>query len=199
MKPMISLLVMILLAALPMTARAADDMAGMDMSMPHAMTAPAATTTSPAGPVPTIVVAPRVEEGNRMLGATVTLNGKPLVGAQVSFLVQRSFGIMNIGHDETLDDGVAAVKFPEGLPGGAAGTLHIIVRVAGTPRYAAASTDATIDADIIVVPDPDPFPRAIWAPKAPIPLILTLALALAGVWTTFVFVIIQLRALYKAR
>jgi len=201
MRQITSLLALILLAAFPLAAQAADDMAGMDMSSMHQHTVVAvpAAAAAPTGPAPTIVVAPRLEEGKRMLGATVMLNDKPLVGAQVNFFVERSFGTMSIGHDETLDDGVAAVRFPEGLPGGSTGKLHIIARVPGTPRYAAASANTTVAADIIVVGDPDPFPRAIWAPHAPIPLILTLAIALGGVWTTFAFVIGQLKALYKAR
>ena len=83
------------------------------------------------------------------------------------------------------------------LPGGTTGKLHIIARVTAAPRYAAAAGDTTLAADAIVEPDPDPFPRALWAPHAPIPLILTLALALGGVWTTYVFVLTQLRALRK--
>ena len=199
MRPVISLTALILALALPLAAHAADGMEGMDMSM-HQHVMPAATTTAPAstGPAPTIVVAPRVEEGKRMLGATVTLNDKPLVGAKVNFFVERTFGALDIGHDETLDDGVAMVKFPEGLPGGSVGKLHIIARVVGTPKYGVASGDATVPADIIVVPDPDPFPRAIWSPHAPIPLILTLTIALGGVWTTYIFVLLQLRALRKA-
>jgi hypothetical protein len=132
-----------------------------------------------------------------MIGATVKLNDKPLVGAKIGFFVERSFGTLDIGHDETDDEGIAAVKFPDGLPGGTAGKLHIIARVTGAPRYAATAGDAMLDADVIIKPDPDPFPRALWAPHAPIPLILTLALALGGVWTTYIFVLTQLRALRK--
>jgi hypothetical protein len=199
MRQMIALIALIFCMAFPLAAQAAGSMEGMDMSMPgHVMAAPATTPTAPAGPVPTIVIAPRLEEGKRVLGATVTLEGKPLVGAKVGFFVQRTFGALDIGHDETLDDGVAVAKFPEGLPGGTVGKLHIIARVTGTARYAAASSEITVPSDIVVVPDSDPFPRAIWAPHAPIPLILTLTFALGGVWTTYTFVLLQLRALRKA-
>ncbi len=182
------------------------NMPGMDMpGMTMPLTTPATTAIAPVGPIPVIVVAPRMEEGNRMIGATVTLNGQPLDGARVNFFVERSFGALDLGHDDTyVSDGaaVAAVKFPEGLPGGTTGKLHIIARVVAkpppaTPFYAAGAGDTMLPADIIVVPDPDPFPRALWAPHAPIPLILTLALALGGVWTTYIFVLTQLRALRK--
>lgn len=200
MRHIVGLLSLLLVLAYAPAIRAADGI--MDMSghsMPgHSMPAAAPAATAAAGPVPQILVAPRQEEGKRMLGATVTLAGKPLVGAKVNFYVERSFGLLDIGQDESLDDGVAAVKFPEGLPGGTVGKLHIIAKVAGTARYAPAAGDVTVPADIVVVPDPDPFPRAIWAPHAPIPLILTLAIALGGVWTTYVFVLLQLRAIRKA-
>ena len=203
MRQMMFLAILILGYAYALGAHAAgmEGMEGMDMSMPgHSMSASApATSTAPSGPMPAVAVAPRTEEGKRMLGATVMLNGKPLAGAKVSFFVERSFGALNIGHDETFDDGVAAVKFPEGLPGGTVGKLHIIARVAGIAgKYANAEGDTMVNSDIVVVPDPEPFPRAIWAPHAPIPLILTLTLALGGVWTTYIFVLLQLRALRKA-
>jgi hypothetical protein len=199
MRRLIFLIVLIFWTA-PFAAPAADGVKGTDMPKhDHAsIPARAATAPVPGGPIPTIVVAPRLEEGNRMLGATVMLNNKPLVGAKVNFFVERSFGSLNIGEDDTLDDGVAAVKFPEGLPGGATGKLHVIARINGTKSYAAASGETTVAADFAVVPDPNPFPRAIWAPHAPIPLILTLSLALAGVWSTYLFVLVQLRALRKA-
>ena len=198
MRQIMILAALIFGTACPLAATAAG-MEGMDMSMPgHSMPAPAATAPASTGPVPTIHVTPRLEEGKRMVGATVTLQDKPLVGAKVSFFVERTFGSLDIGHDETLDDGVAAVRFPEGLPGGTTGKLHIIAKVAGTAQYAPASGDSVVTSDVIVVPDPDPFPRAIWSPHAPIPLILTLAIALGGVWTTYTFVFFQLRAIRKA-
>ena len=202
MRKIIPLIALFVWTVLPLAARAADGMEGMegmDMSM-HNHSMPAATATAPAstGPAPTITVAPRTEEGKRMIGATVVLNGKPLAGAKVTFFVQRTFGALDIGHDETFEDGVAMVKFPDNLPGGTEGKLHVIAKVAGAANYAASSGETIVPSDVVVVPETDPFPRAIWAPHAPIPLILTLTIALGGVWVTYMFVLLQLRALRKA-
>lgn len=196
-------LTLVLLGAAAVTVRAADlhSMPGMDMHHEHgAMSVPAAPPASAparAGPAPKVTVASTTEEGKRMIAVTVTLNSKPLEGAKVNFLVERSFGWLSIGKDDTDDAGTAAVKFPAGLPGGGNGMLHVVAQVAPAARYGAASGEAVIAADTIVQPDPDPFPRALWAPRAPIPLILTLAVALGGVWTTYLFVISQLKALHK--
>ena len=75
-------------------------------------------------PKPEITLSTSVEEGQKMLIATVTLGGNAVAGARVAFFVERSFGLMALGSDETLDDGTAAAAFPQGLPGDEHGNLR---------------------------------------------------------------------------
>jgi hypothetical protein len=145
-----------------------------------------------------------------MIVATVTVDGKPVENASVSFYVERSFGSLRIGEDKTLEDGSAAVAFPEGLPGGAGGELRIIAQAtfpSGPGSEAKAGMEAvspTPPGEAIVArgqlgiegvarkTERDPFPRALWAPRAPIPLLVTVGGILVAVWGTYAFVILQL-------
>src|SRR5437762_10594386 len=58
------------------------------------------------------------EEGKQLIRAVVVANGKPVENATVSFGVRRTFGTLVLGEDRTLDDGSAAVPFPNDIPGG---------------------------------------------------------------------------------
>lgn len=144
-----------------------------------------------------IAVSTRVEEGKKVLVATVTNKGKPVEGVRVAFSVERAFGWLLLGKDTTIDDGTAAVAFPEGLPGGSKGELHVRATAEDPAVYATLSGSATLTGARVVTTDVDAFPRAIWAPRAPIPLILTVCVLLTGVWSTYLFVVIQLARIAK--
>src|SRR5689334_3730041 len=85
-----------------------------------------------------ISVSSEVEEGKRVLMATVKLDGKPVEGAKVSFFIRRTFGNLLVGQEATLDDGTAAVPFPQGLPGGQTGKLQVLATVSSPPQFASA-------------------------------------------------------------
>jgi hypothetical protein len=157
--------------------------------------AAAQTATQPAKAV--VSVSSEVEEGKKVLLATVKLNGKPVEGAKVDFFVRRTFGNLLVGQETTLDDGSAAVPFPQGLPGGETGQLEVLAIVTSPPQYASAQAQTTLDGGVVVRPEPDPFPRALWAPHAPAVLIIIVALLLGGVWCTYLYVLSQLLKILK--
>ncbi|MBI3462216.1 MAG: hypothetical protein HY000_04030 [Planctomycetes bacterium] len=148
-------------------------------------------------PPPEIALTTAVEEGKRMLVATVTLEDKPLEGVQVAFFVERTFGLLSLGVEETLDDGTAAVPFPEGLPGGPTGKLRIVAQINEPAEYASVRAQATVDGGVVVPLKVEPFPRALWAPKAPLALVLTIAVLMGGVWLTYAYVLAQLLKIRK--
>ena len=148
-------------------------------------------------PRPDISIAAATEEGQKLLVATVELGGKPLQGAQVAFFVRRLFGLISLGVDETIEDGTAAVPFPEKLPGGTSGELEVVVEVAGSPSYAADRKVLIVEGGLQAVKKEESFPRALWAPHAPIPLIVTIIGLLAIVWSAYTFVFVQLFKIYK--
>jgi hypothetical protein len=104
---------------------------------------------------------------------------------------------MLLGQDTTLDDGTAAVLFPNTLPVGSDGMLDVIAVIKGPDQYANISATATFPGAPKKAAPEDPFPSALWAPHAPWQLLLTIGTLLAGVWTTYAFVVFQIRAIAK--
>lgn len=143
-------------------------------------------------PRPEIAITTSVEEGKKVIVAKVTLNGKPVENAKVTVQIQRTFGQITLGTEATLDDGTVAVPFPTDLPGGIAGQIQVVAEIKSPPEYAATRAQATLDGAPKVQLESNPFPRALWSPKAPLALILTIFTLLAIVWSTYIYVLVQL-------
>ncbi|MFI5379219.1 MAG: hypothetical protein ACHRHE_07980 [Tepidisphaerales bacterium] len=161
----------------------------------------AAPATMPASAAAAnVAISTTTEDGKRMLVATVTATatGKPVEGAKVAFFARRTFGNLSLGTEVTLDDGTAAVAFPLDLPG-SNGQLQIIAQIVAPEKYAAATRETNVGGAVVVPANPDPFPRAIWAPQAPLPLIVSFVVLLGIVWSTYAFVLVQLRKIKAAK
>jgi len=160
-----------------------------------------ATTQETLGPDAAkvqIVLSSGIEDKKPILRADVSMDGKPLKDVKVQFAVKRTFGELVLGNDQTLDDGSAAVAFPDDLPGGPGGELGIVARVVEPERYKGAAGQATLTGGLAVTPVDQPaFPRALWAPHAPLPLVFTIVILLAGVWSAYVFCVIQIIRIRK--
>ena len=157
---------------------------------------PAAPATNPAQAKVALVT--NTEEGKQVLVATVTsAAGKPVVGARVTFFAQRTFGQLKLGEETTLDDGSAAVAFPADLPANRMGQLAITARVLQPAAYAGACASQSFKGGVMVVDAADPFPRAIWAPRAPLPLLVIIFGLLGAVWTVYASVLRQLFLIYR--
>lgn len=154
--------------------------------------APAVSSQESAVQQPRISIAEGVEEGERMLVATVTLDSRPVEDAHVAFYVKRTFGLLSLGEEETLDDGTAAIAFPDDLPGGPTGQLQFIAKVSASEAHAEGMGRATLGGGLVVRILDEPFPRALWAPRAPLAIVLAITILLAGVWSTYCFVFVQL-------
>jgi len=146
---------------------------------------------------PVIALARGEEDGKKVIVATVTAGGRPLEGVRVAVRVERSFGLLTLGEDETLDDGTVAVPFPSDLPGGPNGTLAVIAQIKAPAAYASLHTRSTIGGAIAVKPEVAAVPRALWAPKTPLAVIFTIGTLLTIVWTTYSYVIAQLIQIKK--
>lgn len=164
-----------------------------------AQTTPPATQPAATQPAAKLALAVVTEEGHKLVRATVTgPDGKPVENASVLFCVRRTFGNLKLGEDKTLDDGTAAVPFPTGLPVDGAGEFVLGAEVKSPSAYAGACAQIN-DPGGLVPPAAaeDPFPRALWAPHAPLPLLIVICSLLAGVWTTYAFVVTQVIAIRK--
>ena len=144
-----------------------------------------------------ILITSTVEEGQKILLATVTRDGEPLEGVHVNFFVERTFGLLLLGKEETLDDGTAAVPFPIGLPGDGEGNLKITAEIASPSENTLLRGTTIVSGGIKRSFEEHPFPRALWSPKAPIPLVATIATLLLIVWSTYMYVIVQLVKIKK--
>jgi hypothetical protein len=171
-----------------------------------ATTAPtAAPTTAPttaessaaALPTPDVTISIGEEENRKVVRALVKLQDKPLENAAVTISVKRTFGLLPLGKDTTLDDGTAAAPFPADLPGGADGQLHFVAEVAGAAQYRAALAEAAAASTTARAERQDPFPRALWAPRAPLQLLIPIFVLLGGVWVTYAFVVGQMIAIWR--
>lgn len=141
---------------------------------------------------PKIAITKETEAGEKILLATLTLQGEPLEGVEVAFFVKRTFGWLSLGKEVTLDDGTAAVPFPEDLPVPGDGHLEIKAQIVSPESFASLEQTVRLEGGVPVVFHEEPFPRALWAPRAPVPLLWTLSLILVGVWGTYFYVIVQL-------
>jgi len=134
------------------------------------------------------------EDKQEMLVAKVTVNGLPVQGATVAFSVKRTFGLMTLGEDQTLDDGTAAVTFPEALPGNAKGELAFRVVLQSPPELEGSAVDVKLAGaparSWAAVP-----PRALWSSRVPLAIPAAIAFLVLCVWSTYAFVAIQLAAL----
>jgi hypothetical protein len=160
-----------------------------------------ATACPPAqaqeGDRPVVSVGVATEEGARVLKATVNLGGKPLEGVKVAFYAKRSFGRLGLGQEDTLEDGTAAVPFPEGLPGGPQGTLRISVEITAPAKYAGIQGEGTVEGGTVVPAVEDPFPRSLWSPRVPIALVVAIVVLLCSVWATYAYVLVQMLRIRK--
>jgi hypothetical protein len=143
---------------------------------------------------PSISLTTTTEEGKQLLLATVTTGGKPVENATVSFAARRLFGQLLLGEEKSLDDGTAAVPFPADLPGDFSGTLEVTATLQPTtptvePLRAVAKLRAGVAATHTAG---HPFPRALWAPQAPLTLIAIVFVFVGVVWLTYLYVVLQL-------
>jgi quinol-cytochrome oxidoreductase complex cytochrome b subunit len=134
----------------------------------------------PPGIRPEITLRAEVEEGKKMLIAVVTQSKKPIEKVKLVFFVQRESGLQEIGHDETLDDGTAAVRYPEDIPGGPSGELRIVAEIREPKALAAIKGIATLPGGI-------PVPPAPWGPSSPRSLAVIAVTLLSGIFTTAIF------------
>ncbi len=146
---------------------------------------------------PEISLKVATEDNQKVILATVATAGKPLADATVNFFVKRTFGNLGIGHDQTLDDGTAAVPFPADLPGGATGQIQVIATISAPPQYSSVRREAAFDGARIIPQQTEVFPRALWAPQSPVALILTIIILVTAVWGAYIYVAVQLTRIHK--
>ncbi len=143
-------------------------------------------------PAVTVGLKRTMEDKQEMLVATVMADGKPVTGATVLFSVQRSFGTLMLGEDQTLDDGTAAVAFPAGMPSGVKGDPMFRAVVRAPDAVAGTEVTMTFPGAMAVRPWTAEAPAALWSSRPPLAIVATIVTLLLIVWSTYGFVVAQL-------
>ena len=115
-----------------------------------------------------------------MLVATVTVDGKPAGKVRVAFSVLGEGGTVPLDHDDTIEDGTAAVRFPEGVPGGPGGELRVVGRITAPPAHAGFSVERTLPGGV-------PGPAVPWGPRSRESIVAVSVTLLAGICAAIAF------------
>lgn len=138
------------------------------------------------------------EDGIDLLLVTVSANDQPLENADVRIYIERTFGSITLGQEQTFDDGAAFFPLPDDLPPAQSGRLSIIAEITGPAQYAGARTRVMLDDAPVLGADQPAFPRrALWGSHAPLPLIAMLILLFGGVWTTYAYTLYLVNCIRK--
>jgi len=89
------------------------------------------------------------------------------------------------------------VLFPSSLPGGPTGELNVVAEIKSPAGYAGVRAHAKFGGALKFQPESQAFPRALWAPRAPVALLATLIILLGTVWGAYAYVVNQLIQIRK--
>lgn len=143
-------------------------------------------------------------DSSKMLTAKVTsLDGTPVKDIEVHFYVKRLFGLLpvesSMGNIPTDEKGETSIDLPKkNFPGDTAGNIIIIAKIEENETYGTVETQSVMKIGAPLKIENDLFPRALWAPNAPLALILTFVVLIGGVWCAYSFVAYQIYKIKKA-
>lgn len=145
------------------------------------------------------------KDTGRLVTASVTAIDKkgkevPVKGAEVSFYVQRLFGMMPAAEDfkvTTDGSGEAEFNLPKDIAGDTLGNLIIIAKIEDNAKFGNLETSVSAPWATALIPEKNPFPRALWEPKAPPILVITISTLFGGVWCTYFFMFWKLSRIKK--
>jgi mono/diheme cytochrome c family protein len=125
---------------------------------------------------------------------------KPIAGLEVKLFVKRYFGNLVIDKPGDTDaEGKVKFAFPKNIPGDAAGKLTLLAQLSNEELFGSVQSEAEM---AIGVPSNRPAlneQRALWnvVQKTPVWLLVTYLLSVLVVWGFIVYVMLQLRAIFK--
>lgn len=122
-------------------------------------------------------------------------NEKLIENVEVSFGIQRLFGIMPLDEEATVptdDNGVATFAFPKEIKGDEKGKVVLVARIMDHELYGNVEAIAPSAWGAPLVVEKNPFPRALWEPNAPVLLIISFSIIFGGIWLTYGVVVYQI-------
>lgn len=145
-----------------------------------------------------------LKEKNQVQAAISALKEKtiqPIAGAEVKLFAKRYFGNLLIDEARKTDAlGNALFNFPKDLPGDSAGFVQLLARMSDEASYGEAKADTTMAIGVPTYRPPLNKERAMWNvnQKTPIWLLLAYSITVLAVWGFIIYVLLQIRAIYKA-
>ena len=125
----------------------------------------------------------------------------PVAGAEVKLFAKRYFGNLLIDESRNTDaQGKALFNFPKDLPGDSAGFVQLVAKLSDEAAFGEAKADTTLAIGVPTYRPPLNEQRAMWnvVQKTPIWLLLTYSFTVLAVWGFIFYVLLQIRAIYKA-
>ena len=122
----------------------------------------------------------------------------PLNEETIPIFVGRMFSHLQIG-EITLENGVGTFEFPSDIPGDTLGMVTIIAKFEDNETYGYVMKSETKPWGIKTSHHTVYHPRSLWTAVAPIWMIITLSIMLLGVWSHYIYVIIELVRLKKLK
>ncbi|MGZ2370088.1 c-type cytochrome [Ancylomarina sp. YFZ004] len=149
-----------------------------------------------------------VDSEHKKLNAHLTglkKNGKRvgLEGVELSFLVKRQFGQLDVSGEEAYTDanGELLIQFPTDLPGDREGQVDLLVKITDEDNYGQIEEKRVLSIGVPTNPKNPLDERAMWGTRAnaPIWIIATYVLGVIGIWGVIFLVLFQVFQLSKMR
>ncbi len=144
------------------------------------------------------------KENKQVRVAVSSLKGgsrQPVSGAELKLFVQRYFGNLQVDEARATDSqGVALFSFPATLPGDSTGMVQLLVKPTDETAFGETKTEAALAIGAPTYRPPLNEQRALWNvnKKTPIWLLLTYVFSVLAAWALIVYVMLQLRLLFKS-
>jgi mono/diheme cytochrome c family protein len=145
------------------------------------------------------------EEDKSMLANLSGVNSKGervgLQGIEMSFLVKRSFGYLDVSGDDAYTNSIGDVQiqFPADLPGDREGQVNMIVKVTDDAFYGKLEEARVVTLGVPTDPVNPLDERAMWGTRAnaPIWIIVTFVGGVLAIWSVIFLVLFQMIKLPK--
>ena len=144
------------------------------------------------------------ETGTKIITATVTdQTGLPVEEVELFFYVQRTFSLLPIGDgfNETDENGVVEVEFPNDLPGDIEGNVTIIAIIVEHDLYNDLSIETIKKWGVPTHIKENKNERTLWAASAnaPITLIVAVSGMILVVWYIILYIIFNFYSISKIK
>ena len=126
---------------------------------------------------------------------------QPVTGAELKLFARRYFGNLQVDEPRMTDNqGVALFNFPATLPGDSTGMVQLLVKPTDETAFGETKVEASLKIGAATYRPPLNEQRALWNvnQKTPIWLLLTYIFSVLAVWALIVYVMLQLRLLFKS-